>query len=328
MDSLPRTDQSEEKIIAGSADSIKKLYSQIRKMPELSSQARAIDQVLTSRLQDLKGNVSLVIAQFADRKKSILQRLDGWIVPIAKEVLDGWLSEAQKLKYKLDDKLSHLEEIAAEEWDAEATNWAQLYSKWNDESGLINKILQAVADKTHHLIDKDIQVIKEYQSQSLANLPEESETFKNIEERLVHAIDEPLKQLMSLRQQAKEHTSLQQASEWGVKLQEKREVYFDQLLMRIDHVMKDVVKFEEAKDWTVVRDVEDEVIFMEREIFHIQQDLVQLHLMEEAGKQFLQGRLEGLLDHTEELGQSALPDKLRKRLNDLNSIIGESLLLF
>lgn len=315
----PEPEKPEENMPLDAAEPFKRLYSQIRKMPELTDRAQIIDQVLLSRLQDLKGTASAIIDQFQVQKKIILQRFDNWVMPIAQDVLDGLLQDAKHLKDKLDDKLLHLDQTTPEEWDAEAKHWAQLYSKWNDRGGLINRILEVIADRTAHLIDKDIQVIKDYQSQSLSHLSQETETLRNVEERLTHAIEEPLKQLMSLRIQAQEHTSLQQASEWVAKLQEQRESCFNQLLMKIDHVMKDVVNLEESKDWTIAVEVEGEIVFMERELHHINKDLIHMHLIEECDKQFLLGRLEGLLDHAEDLDKRSLPSPLQARMRTLKT---------
>lgn len=316
MVSLPESKKPNDEAM-DSSDPIKRLYFQIRKMPELTKRARVIDQVLLTRLQDLKGTASSIIDQFNEQKKIILQRFDSWVMPIAQDILDGLLNDADQLKDKLDDKLEHLDQITPEEWDADAKDWAQLYTMWNDRKGLINKILQMMTDKTKYLIDKDIQVVSDYQTQSLAHLPEETEVFRNLEERLANAIEEPLKQLMNLRNQAEEHTSLQQAAEWISRVQEQRETYFNQLLMKIDYVMKDVVNLEETKDWTAFVEMEGEVLFMERELHHINTDLTHLHLVEEDDKQFLLGRLEGLLDHVEDLHNDSLPNPLKTRMQAL-----------
>ena len=88
MAPLPASEKPDEKGIPGSGDSIKRLYVQIRKMPELTEQARVIDQVLLNRMKDLKSTASIIIDQFNEQKKLILQRFDNWILPIAQDVLD------------------------------------------------------------------------------------------------------------------------------------------------------------------------------------------------------------------------------------------------
>lgn len=323
MDFLSGSEKSDENKMQESKDPIKHLYSQICKMPELSEQsrekARAVDQALTHHLRDLKGTASEIIDQFQEQKKSMLRRFDSWIMPIAQEVLDNLIRDANHLKHQLDDKISHFDEMTPEEWDAEAKHWAHLYSRWHDRPGLVDKILKVVADRTKQLIDRDIQVIKDYQKQSLAHISKETDAFKSVEERLSHAIEEPLNQLMGLCKQVQEHKSIQQASEWVAKLQEKRETYFDQLLMKIDHVMKDVVQLEETEDWTAFVEVEGEILFMERELHHINSDLIHFHLIEEEDKQFLLARLEGLLDHVADLDKRYLPNPLQTRIQAVES---------
>jgi hypothetical protein len=313
----PLPERSEESMNPSFANPIQSFHFQMRKMPELTEQARAIDQVLLNRMQGLKVTASAIIDQFQAQKKVILQRFDQWMKPIAQDILDSFIQDAQSLKHKLDDKWDHLNQMTPEEWETEAKHWVQLYAKWNDRKELMKRILEVVAHRTTHLINKDLQVIHDYQAQSLSYLPHETKIFKDIEERLALATEEPLKQLMNLRIQAKEHTSLQQASEWIATLQERRENYFNQLLMKIDSIMKDVVNLEETKDWTAFIEVEGEVMFMEHELHHINQDLTHLHLVDESDKQFLLARLEGLVDHVEDLDKRSLPAPLRERMQAL-----------
>lgn len=298
---------------------IKYFYSQIRKMREDTTQACLVDQRLLHDSQKLKSIASVIIDQFKEQKKVILTHFDKWIMPIAEDVLDELLSGAQKLKGSLDEKLTHLETITPEEWDCEAKKWESMYLTWNDQNRLVDRVLEIVAERNALLIDKDIQVIQDYHNQSLSKIHRESEVMKNVEERLAQAIEEPLKQLMGLRSQARKHTSIQQAGEWVAKLQEQRESYFDQLLMKIDHVMKDVVDLEVTKDWTAFSEFDGEMVFMEQELQHIQTDLTHVHLLDEADKQFLLARLEGLLEHATDLEDSMLSRMMQTRMKDLKA---------
>jgi hypothetical protein len=305
-------------------ESIKRLFVQIRKMPELSEQAKVIDQVLLQRVETIRGTASNVIEQFSEQRKTILQKFDNLIMPIAKEVLDGFLKDADRLKSQLDENLDHIESITPEEWTDQANDWAQIYEQWHDSKGLMDRIFEVISDRTKFLIDKDIQVIEDYQTQSLSHLSPESEAFKNLEERLKEAIEDPLKQLMALRKNT-DHKTIQQASEWIAKLQAKRETCFDQLLMKIDNVMKEVVPVDEPIDADTFNEIEGEIIFMERELDHINQDLSLIHLSDESDRQFIAGRLEGLLDHAEEMLDLFLPNVLKNRMDVLIEEIRRSL---
>lgn len=309
-------------------DLTKHLYVQIQEIPELIQQAKAIDHILFTRLQDLKTISSNVIEQFNKQKKAILQRFDHWIMPIAKDVLDKIFQDAEQRRAQLHTKFDQADHVTADEWQDEAQYWTRLHTNGFVRKELISKILETVSMRTQYLVDRDIQIIKDYQTQSLSHLSKESETFKSIEKRLAHVIEEPLKQLMALRNQVKEHTSIQQASEWVAKLQERREGYFDQLLMKIDQVTKDVVHIEplnDRQDWALFLEVEGELVFMESELHDINKDLTYIHMLEESDKQFILGRLEGLLDHVQQMNEFSLPVALQKRVQVLKEGIFYSL---
>lgn len=316
--SSPKLENSQDNMSQQPATPIKHFYSQMRKMSELTN-ARVADQKFLNHLQEIKNAASTILDQFKEQKKVILKNLDNWVIPIAQDVLDQLLRDAQQLKHSLDHKLAHLDETTQEEWECEAKNWERMYLRWNDQKGLVDCVLEVVADRHALLIDKDIRVIQDYHKQSLSKIDQEPDAMRSLEKRLTNAIEEPLKQLMGLRSQAKEHTSIQQAGEWVAKLQEQRESYFDQLLMKIDQVMKDVVDLEITKDWTAFSEVDGEMAFMEQELEHIQADLKHVHLIDEADRHFLLARLEGLLEHATDLDNPMLSRSIQLRMENLKS---------
>lgn len=302
-------------------DPIKRLYVQIQKMPELMGRARVVDQVLLNHFQDLKGHAREVIHQFNEQKTDILKRFDNWLVPIAKEALDELLQDAEQLKRNLNQKLEHLPQLEEKDWIEHAKRWNHLYTKWHDRKALADRVLALVADRTKQLIDKDIQVIQDYQSQSLAQVPEQSEVFEDLKERLEQATEKPLKQLVALRQQTPKPDSLPQASEWVAKVQAQRETYFDQLLMKIDHVVKETVQIEEEEsDFISFTEDEGELVFMERELHQIKLMVANLKPHQASETQFMLARLEELLDHAEQLETTSLPRTLQKRLAKIKEI--------
>lgn len=315
-------DKLREQALHHGTDAIKRLCLQMRRMPELNKQAKVVDELLVNRLEELKSAATVVLEQLHEQKREILKQFDSWIMPIAKEILECFLQDAEQLKNRLDDKLNHVGETTSDEWRDQAKSWAQLYLKWHDRGNLIQKILEGVADYTKRLIDKDVRLIKDYQIQSLAHLRKQSQAFENVEKKLGHAIEEPLKELMILRDTPQEHGSLQQVSEWVKNLQATREGYFNVLLMKIDHVIKDVVHLEgreEEIDEGQFLETEGEMTFMEKELYHLNQDLAQIHLAPESDKQFILARIEALLEHVEQVSIASLPISFQKRKEALKA---------
>ncbi|MFI0435307.1 MAG: hypothetical protein ACH350_06220 [Parachlamydiaceae bacterium] len=309
------SEKLEKNMHPDTTDPIHSFYLQISKLPDLNRHG------LPDCLKGIQITVSLIIDQFHEQKHHVLELFDQWIKPIAQDFFSQLYHDIEQLKMRLDQKLTHVDQVSPSEWQIEAEEWGEWYSKWSDQKKIIKKVLDAVAEKTDHLINKDIQIIREYQTQSLSHVSQQTDTFKSLEERLSNAIEEPLKQLMGLRIQAKKHTSLQQASEWVANLQEKRETCFDQLLMKIDHVMKDAVNLEDIQDGSVFLEVEGEILFMEQELHHIHEDLIHLDLIEESDKQFLLARLDGLCEHVADLAEHSYPCSLQSKIDELKKEI-------
>ncbi len=296
-------------------DLVKHLYDQIKKIikpANLSFEAKI------KELNEIKLTVSAIIDQFEEEKKISLKNFDKQIVPIAEDVVEEILNEARELKKNI--TLS-AENFTDKEWEEIAKIWFYLDVKWNDRKGIVERIIEKIARRYAHLIEKDIQIVKEYQTHSLSLLPKETGLFKNIETRLANSVEEPLKELIQLYSDIKQPISLQQASEWMSKIQEKREGCFDQLLLRIDHVMKDVVQLEDTSDWSSYVEAEGEVLFMEKELNQIKEDILHICEDEASEREFLLARLEGLSDHLTEFEKLKLPMFLTTKLNEMKNEI-------
>lgn len=324
MSSVTRHDSSfEEEHFRGPAESIRKLYSQIRHISKLDSKSsETISPSCVGLLRELEISASQVIDQFEEQKKKVSEHFDRWLIPTALDILDVLLFDSQELKKRLQEKVKGADQVTSREWDEEARQWAHLYSRWNGGRVMTAGVLEAVVDKTTHLINKDIQVIKDYQTQSLSQLSPASDGFRNVEKRLERAIEAPMKQLMSLRCEAEEQTSLEQALDWVANLQERRENYFEMLLMKIDHVMKDLVDLEDdSGDWVTNLEMEWELVFMESELSNIEEHWIAGHFEKDEDKEFLVERLKGLSEHLMELSLQRLPFSLHSRIREVEAAI-------
>lgn len=316
--------------LTNSKNFIEQFSMQIQKIMELKEKKivegqRELDDLLTKHLEDLRVLCSQIIEQFNEQKRVILRRFDHSIIPIATIILDSLIKDAEHLKMMFYAKLDRLDLVTIDEWQNEVLLWEALYLQWSDRKSLIVKILKNIAAHANYLIDRDIQIVKDYQTQSLKGVSKESHSLGDLEKRLAKAVEGPLKELIALRNQPKDYFSIQQVSEWMIKVHAERENYFDQLLMKIDYVMKDVVYVEDIEDWTLFLEVEGEVVFMETEFDQINEDLSQMRFMEESDRQFILGRLEGLLDHLDHLSQNLLPISLKKRIHSLKERVSYSL---
>ena len=308
------------------AISLEKFYSQMQSIPLLVQQAIVIDHVLASYFQDLAETAAKIIDHFNEERPKILIEFDSWLVPLANEVLENLLSDALFLKKQLDDTVKSLDKTAEMNWVEHSKCWEELYDKWNNRKELNQKILTLLSEKTTLLIEKDIRVIKDYQNHTLSRVVEEGEEFRNLERRLIKATAEPLKHLLEIKAVISQNTSLKQASEWVAELQTQRESCFDQVLMKIDAIVRDVVLPDEDIEGDDFKEFESEMHFVEVELKHIHELIPKIHERDEKELYFTETRLEGLKDHLEQFSKKSLPRSLKARLEKLLHAIDLTLL--
>jgi hypothetical protein len=307
---------------------IRRLVSQIEKMA-VFLQKQPSAAIYEKKSNDIKSLVNQVIKEFYQEEATLLEKFDLSILPLAKEVLALMLSEAEQARITLHALLDHeSKRKKPSDWNVEADRWQKIYAKWHDRKAIASMILEKVEARTKYLIDKDIQMIVDYQQQSISHLGLEKENFQKIKKKLTNAIQEPMRELVDLTKHPKNYTSVQEASRWIAELDEVRESYFDQLLMKIDNVMKELVKheLEEKDDSDLFIDVSSELIFIENELTQIDQEMQNIPSFLEEDKRFYLERLESMLDHLHEWNQKTFPNRIKKRIDALLESVSHSLL--
>jgi hypothetical protein len=291
---------------------LEQFYEQIQAVPILYREAT--DQHLLKHLSEIQSQAVQIINQLDEKKNEILKKIDAQLFPIAKEALDEMLKEAKKLKENLRENLENLKFASKVDWIEHAKCWTRLYANWYDNRELTEKVLQFASHKTKQLIDRDIQVIKDYQTQSLAQISQGTADFKRIQERLKEVTEDSLNNLRSLKTPLKD-LSFKQASDWIRLIHTEREAYFDQVLMKIDSVIKDVVRQEDvAYNESYFLELEGEFHFIEHELNSIQD----LMTKEKRQVDFAKKRLWEVREHLEQFDLSALSNELNKRLRDIH----------
>jgi hypothetical protein len=302
-------------------DVINHFYSQIKKIPALMDQTASADQPLLRQLQSVQHSALQIIHTFHEQKEAIIKHYDFSLQPVAKEVLDELLCHAEKLKQQLS---CHQDFSSAEEvdWEEYIQKWTEICEHWHSRKALADRILAVVSERAMHSIDKDIRVIQDYQNHQLANVNIEKNKRKTLQERLAQVTEEPLNQLVALRNQTHQHTSLIQAAAWLASFQEERESYFDQLLLKIDTAVRDIVDVADKEDvLSYSSEDEGEIVFMERELESI---LFAIDTVDGANKTdtlFIGCRLESLLDHLEGIDINAIPKRLQNRVSSIKEQI-------
>lgn len=312
--------QDENEEFMDSLSSIEHFYSQIKSVPRLTEKVIAINQALLSHFQDIRLNAETIVHRLKEQKEELLKHYEGWLLPAAKEVLEELSKDTENLNLNLDDALRNFDAKGENDWIDHAKQWVQIYAKWQDHKSIDQKILKVASDKNQALIDRDIKVIHDYTNQTLSHLSEKSEEFKSLEHRLKVATEESLRELAELKKRPVDQTP-KQISDWIENLHRKRETYFDGVLMRIDSIVKDTVQTEEKYDTESFPELEGEILFMERELHHINEIIPKMNLKDEKEVNYIEIRLEGLKEHMENLDFFNVPKQIKDKVDKLYNMV-------
>lgn len=302
-----------------SLNSIENFYDQIKSTSEIVEKAKAIQQILQFHFYQLRKGVIVVLQQLEKRKEDLLKHYEGALLPAAKEVLKDLEQETIQLKIDLEHSLTTYLTTCPDDWIEQAKQWAQIFAKWQDLKNMDQKILKMAAEKSQALIERDIKVIHDYQGQSLSHLTTESQELKDLETRLKEATDEPLKEIAELKNGPRDST-IKHVTDWIERLHTKRETYFDKVLMKIDSILKDVVTKEE-REIESQPELEGEILFMERELHHLNEQILRLDLNDEKEVNLLEIRLEGIKEHLDNLEVGQISKEQKSKIDKLYNMI-------
>lgn len=286
----------------------KHFYSQIEAIPSLLTRATVIDQALMNNFNEIKNNANSLLQHLHEEREEFLQEFNGWLLPAAKEVIDGLYSDAEKLKKDLDGE----PQLSKEIWTHHAQKWNQLYENFQDKNSLVQKVISVAYDRVKDSINEDIRFIQDYQTHSLSPLSDQPQEVIDLEKRLLHAIKDPLKDLAELQNIHPTSTSITQTADRIASVHEKRMKYSDTILMKIDAVVKKEIVFEEHHDVETHAELEQEISFMEQELKQIENEVVRRKDIDTQG---VKSHLESLKEHIQDLCSHRIPKFFQEKLD-------------
>lgn len=295
-------------------------YNQIKLTPKLLEKASRIDSTLLQHFHDLRAHASAFINEIKKEKEGLLSEFNGWLRPAAKEVIEEIYHDAEKLKDNLNEAISGEESLKKEEWSRHAQRWAKLYSDLQDRQGLVKKVITVASERVKASIHDDIQFIQEYHQHTLSRVDQNSS--QNIQKRLGKAIQGAILELSALEKDLPESTNVTQTAAWIANIHQKRTQCSDNILMKIDAVIKKEMHVEELHSVETETELEHEITFMEQEIADLEIQLKRKHA-DAQSRSLTLDHLQGLQEHLSEIGKLRMPRGLRDRIERIGKRLGE-----
>lgn len=160
--------------------------------------SKNVEKVFEERIQHIEHTTPEILDQFLRQKKKILKETKGWLGHLVEDIFSKLVSEVETIKNRFQEqplckeKENHLPE-------ADINRLQSLYDKASNQRELVSHILSQLASSTQKMIDRDIQVIKEYQQHSLNQKCMDPEIVESMKTKLEEAMAGPLQKLIRLR---------------------------------------------------------------------------------------------------------------------------------
>ncbi len=279
-------------------------------------------EILHDRIRLIESTAKEVIRQFNHEESEILCHFEPWLIPFAKEILEQFYEEAHALNEDLLNRLNNANHSTPSNWIEHATQWAQLYSRWQDRRKLMESVLDLLSHKARRLIDHDIKIIEEYKNQGIENCSKQPNDLGKVKDRIFDAIKIPLNSLLEMKKNTEGPSSLLEAAKWLANFRERREGYFNESLTYIDEVIREMIGVSnEIHNLDFLNDIHGEFIFLEQELNHILDIFNNMDSFEHEDQVLLANQIESLKEILEKYESNDLPDDLKMKHAQLKLLL-------
>jgi hypothetical protein len=241
------------------------------------SEKQEKEKQLHGRIQDLHANADAILSQLQTIKEELKKDSSPEVFSHVEEVVDPIIREVSRLYNSLEQPNSVTQQAKTfqrySQWIEKAKLWVQIYSKADNKEAIIKGITHYIVEDFLEVIDRDVQVINDYQEHMLDALAldddEKVELALHIEARL----DPYLRGLNDLRTKPKD-LSLHEIAVWKAQVDKRREKYFDATLHAIDKIINQTLPDSTGEeDHEHLLDVLSQIVYLEHEVPDFYDDL-------------------------------------------------------
>lgn len=253
------------------------------------------DLLLTGRIQDLQKTAQSVLRQLNSIKEEIKIEIDSEIFSQIDEVLEPLIKEFSRLRKSMEEAGSVTHQAKTyqrySQWIEKAKLWVQICSKANDKEAIIKAITHYTIENFLEVIDRDIQVINDYQEHMLDALAVEEEEKIALAQHLEGRLSSCLKALNGLRRRP-ENLPLREIAIWKAQVDKRRERYFETALHIIDKVINETIPDTSGhEEHEHLADILSQIAYLEQEAPSLYNEVDAIQKIDPEQKEFFHSRL-------------------------------------
>jgi hypothetical protein len=223
---------------------------------------------LQGRIQDLQATADTILRQLSQIKLDLKKEIDEESFVYVEDVINPIIKEVSRLdSINKDASVTHQAKAFQRynQWIEKAKLWVQIYSKADDRQAILQGIIQYIIDDFLEVIDRDRQVINDYQEHMLEALAVDEAEKIELAILLESRLQPYLKGLTDLRVTPRD-MPLKEIAVWKAQVDKRREKYFDAALHAVDKIINQSIPDstgEEEHDHLV--DVLTQIVYLEQQ---------------------------------------------------------------
>lgn len=304
MPRKPRYSENLDKLPEVKTSFTDRFFKRIKESLEFfqpKAKSEDFENKLTGRIYELQKTVNEVIDQLHLIKTELSQELgDQELYELVEAIVDPLILNVERIRKK--SLAGESEEMAYKRytaWIDKAKIWVQIRSQSKEKDLITNTVIRHTIESFHEIVDRDLQVIQDYENHMLETLFQDEKTNRDQTiERVQRKLEPYLESLTMLKTRPKIH-GIKELPEWKTKMNKLRETYFDGALHVIDEIVHDVLPLsKEIEEHDHLVGIFKRIADLEDALYGIKKEMDSADLSEVATKQIY---LEQIRVYDEEL---------------------------
>ncbi len=200
------------------------------------------DIQLIGRIQELNRTSKEVLQELVAIKGELQIQVDPLLFSHIESVVDPLIRDISKIQATLDNEKSPAQQVHVlkryNQWIEKARAWIKLKNHNSDDKiKIIDAVMNHLFADFLERIERDLQVIRDYQHHMLENLAIEGQEVDGIRAEIEKKVEPYLNSLHSLKQ-IPNHLSVKNLPKWKENVDRRRQKYFDGALFAIDRIVQ------------------------------------------------------------------------------------------
>ncbi len=177
-----------------------------------------------------------ILDHFLDVAQKFEKHLDDELVIHVQTAMESIKRDFHRIQKKASQSTNNQNDVVLHNWMKKAKGWIELDDKLHDRAAIINAVIKQQFVALDELIDQDLQLIFDYETHILSDLPVEPNEKSKIEQMILSSLTPHTQALIKLKAEPPK-LELHKFAQWKENIDRTRGHHFDKALHAIDAIV-------------------------------------------------------------------------------------------